>query len=308
MISLFNIPNYTVDTSCFENMLHGKIVTKFEENFAEYVGAKYACSLNSATNAILLSLYGLNTEISIPSIMAPVVANAILHSGNTIKFTDDINWVGSSYTLHTTKDYKIIDSAQQVERNQFQTDANDDDLMIFSFYPTKPVSGIDGGMIVSNNQSKIEWFKIASLNGMEFAENNWDRKIKFPGWKMYMNSFQAYIANKNLETLDIKKEKLDNVRLKYNAHFSPRSKGYHLYRIGVENNDHFIAYMKNNNIQCGKHYNALHKTQVFHCNQSLPLADCVDKTTVSIPFHENLSIKDIDYIIKKHEDYINTNK
>lgn len=47
MINLFNIPNYTIDTSKLTSLLHDDIVNEFEENFAKYVGAKYAVSLNS---------------------------------------------------------------------------------------------------------------------------------------------------------------------------------------------------------------------------------------------------------------------
>ena len=56
MIQLFNVNNYIIDTSEFSNLLHDEVVIKFEETIANYVGAKYACSINSATNAIFLSL------------------------------------------------------------------------------------------------------------------------------------------------------------------------------------------------------------------------------------------------------------
>ena len=119
-------------------------------------------------------------------------------------------------SLHDFGDYKIIDSAQKVERNQFIKEANPEDLMIFSFYPTKPVGSIDGGIIVSNDENKIGWFKEACTNGMSYKENNWERTIKFPGWKMYMNSFQAEIASRNLSRLDEKKQRLLGIRETYN--------------------------------------------------------------------------------------------
>jgi hypothetical protein len=96
-----------------------------------------------------------NTIVNIPSMIPPVVCNAILTSGNKINFIDDINWIGDSYILHKFKDYKIIDSAQKVNQNQFIEEANDEDLMIFSFYPTKPIGSSDGGIIVSNDYNDI---------------------------------------------------------------------------------------------------------------------------------------------------------
>ena len=56
LIQLFNVNDHIIDTSKFSNLLHDKNVIEFEETIANYVGAKYACSVNSATNAIFLSM------------------------------------------------------------------------------------------------------------------------------------------------------------------------------------------------------------------------------------------------------------
>ena len=73
MINLFHIPNYILDTSKFKSLLHDSIVNEFEHNFARYVGAKYAVSLNSATNAIYLinKLWKSNEDYIIPT-MIPI--------------------------------------------------------------------------------------------------------------------------------------------------------------------------------------------------------------------------------------------
>ena len=64
-----------------ESVAYQGVVEQFEEKIAKYVGAKYACSVNSATNAIFLSMLNKNTIVSIPSMIPPVVANAIITSG-----------------------------------------------------------------------------------------------------------------------------------------------------------------------------------------------------------------------------------
>lgn len=305
MIPLFNIPNHIIDTHKFSNLLHDSIVTEFECAFAEYVGAKYACSVNSATNAIFLSLVKYkDVEISIPTMLPGVVANAILQSGNKIKFIDNYGWIGSSYVLHNFPDYRIIDSAQRVDKDQFKNEANDGDLIIFSFYPTKPISGCDGGMIVSNDKDKIDWFKTATLNGTTFSENNWDRKIQFPGWKMYMNSIQAYIAYENFLKLEEKKEKLKKIRDYYNQRFGINNTSDHLYRISIADGDKLRKWMLDNDIMCGKHYSCLHQTCMYiHNSDKLTASEKVSKYTISLPFHENLTMENLDYIIKKYSEY-----
>jgi dTDP-4-amino-4,6-dideoxygalactose transaminase len=304
MIKLFDPENYTINTSKFSNILHDNIVTEFEENFANYVGAKYSCSINSATNAIFLLFLNKGMEIKVPSMIPPVVLNALITSGNSINFVDNIDWIGNSYILHDFGNYKIIDSAQKVERNQFKKEANPYDLMIFSHYPTKPVGGCDGGMIVSDDYEKISWLKEAVLNGMAFSENNWDRKIKFPGYKMYMNSIQAFIANKNLEKLEDNKVKIERILKIYNENLGYINESNHLYRIEVNHNKKFIEYMKENEVICGVHYLPQHKNPIYSKkDQHCPISEKASEKTVSIPFHPNLTDNDLDKIIKLIQKY-----
>ena len=305
MINLFNIENYNINTSKLDSLVHGSVVTEFENNFKKYVGAKYACSLNSATSIIFLSLLNKNVEVTIPSIMFSGVANAILASGSKIKFNDNTNWVGNSYILHEFNDYKIIESAQKVERNQFKKECNLKDLMIFSFYPTKPVGGCDGGMVVSNDIEKIKWFKEISCNGMSYIKNSWDSEINSIGYKMYMNSIQAYIANENLKKLNIKKRKLKLIRDIYNEELGYSNNSEYLYRIEVINNREFIEKMKYNKILCGIHYSALHLNSIYSNNNTLDYSKSkiVSKKTVSIPFNEKLTESEINFIIDKVRQY-----
>ena len=303
MINLFNINNHLINTIEYSNLLHDKVVIEFENRIAEYVGAKYACGVNSATSAIFLALLNKNTTITIPSMIPPVVVNAIATSGNDYLFKDDINWVGDSYILHEFENYKIIDSAQKIEKDQFKKEANDEDLMIFSFYPTKPIGSSDGGMVVSNDYEKIKWFKEATMNGMSYSHNNWERKIKFPGYKMYLNSIQATIAMKNMDVYDKKLEKLNEVRNTYNEHFKLNNTSDHLYRISIENRDDFIQYMRENEIICGIHYEALHLHDVYKTNDYCSKSEENALTTVSIPFHEELSSGQIRKIISTIEDF-----
>ena len=308
MISLFNINQYDISTKNYSNLLHDNIVTKFEQSIADYVGAKHAVSLNSATNAILLCLLSKNLIVSIPSIIPPVVANAIITSGNKIQFYDDISWVGDSYVLHKFSDYKIVDSAQKLEKDQFKKECNPQDLMIFSFYPTKPVGSCDGGMIVSDDYNKIIFLKELSLNGMTYSANNWDRIIKYPGFKFYMNSIQADIAYRNFQVYEDKLNKLKRIQEIYNNELDLTNTSFHLYRLNVYNNKNFIQYMTKNNIQCGIHYNALHNNTIYSKyivnHKSLPLSENESDSTASIPFHEKLTDIEIKYITRTIKNYV----
>lgn len=284
--------------------MHDKIVAEFEETVANFVGAKYAVSFNSATSAIFLSLLEKRTVVTVPSMIPPVVLNAIITSGNVHSFSDDVDWVGNSYILHDFGDYKIVDSAQKLERDQYKTECNSQDLMVFSFYPTKPVGSCDGGMIVSNDQNKINHLRELALNGMSFAENNWDRHIKFPGYKMYMNSLQCDIALRNFRRYENKCEKLQVVRDLYNKELGYFNTSNHLYRIEVSDRPRFIDYMKHKGISCGIHYEAAHLNPVYRINGSnCPISEQKSYRTVSIPFNEALSDREVYHIINCINNY-----
>ena len=307
MIQLFNINTHIIDTSEFSNLLHDEVVIELENKFAQYVGAKYACSVNSATNAIFLSMLNKNAIVSIPSMIPPVVANAIITSGNEVRFHDDVDWVGHSYILHEFDDYKIVDSAQKLEPNQFMKECNPNDLMMFSFYPTKPLGGSDGGMIVTDDYDKYKWFKSAVLNGMTYADNNWERGISFPGYKFYMSSIQAKIIMNNFENFDKKMRSLGSLVDIYNKELGYENTSNHLYRIEVLDNEKFIKSMKRVGIICGIHYSALHQNSIYNNDRQflrLPKTEKSQRRTVSLPMNENLSFNETEYIIDKVKEYM----
>jgi len=79
---------------------------------------------------------------------------------------------------------------------------------------------------------------------MSFSTNNWERKVMMPGYKFYMNSIQAHIANENLKLLDSKKERLSEIRNIYNKELDYTNTSDHLYRIKNNNRNLFINKMK----------------------------------------------------------------
>lgn len=313
MIPLFKVPDHRIDTDDFDNLLQGETVTNFEEKFAKYVNAKYAVSFNSASSALFLIFQEHASPgeiIKVPSIIPPVVPNAIKLAKCAVEFTNNTHWVGDSYLLHTfgsSRQYNIWDSAQRVDRAQYSLEKmSDNDLMVFSFYPTKPVSGCDGGMVVSDNKLFIDGLRMMANNGMTTEANNWERTQKAIGYKMYMNSIQAYIADRNLDALEFNQERLEKIRFWYNKSLDLKNTSNHLYRIKVKNNKRFLEIMNSCGVTCGIHYAAAHRNQLFNTViPDIPEADKVAATTVSIPFYPELQrehVSQIIQLIKKHKD------
>lgn len=307
MIKLFNQHNYTIDTSMFSHWLHDKTVTAFEERFANYVGARYAVSFNSATSALflicdkLINKESAKPTLLIPSIIPQVVPNAIVNAGCDFTFTDDIKWVGNTYIMgkHAEGGY-IVDAAQRVIPNIYSNSGlSGSDIMLFSFFPTKPVGSMDGGMVVIDDKALADILRLFSMNGMTAGPNSWERKLVEPGHKMYMNSMQAYIASENLHRLDYKNERLAGIQRVYNKAFGLNNTSLHLYRVNVIDRDYFIKKATTAGITCGVHYAAAHLEEAYgkqdsHC----PLSVMEAKTTVSIPFHEKLTVAQVKKVIE----------
>jgi len=68
-----------------ERLVDGESVNKFEEEFARFIGKKYAIAVNSGTAALTLGLLSLNLKkddlIIAPSATFVATANAIVHAG-----------------------------------------------------------------------------------------------------------------------------------------------------------------------------------------------------------------------------------
>jgi dTDP-4-amino-4,6-dideoxygalactose transaminase len=309
MIPLFHIPDHNISTTQLGGMIHGPAVDSFESNFSDYTGGMNPVSFNSATNAIT-ALFSLlpRPHVTIPAMIPPVVANALYHGGATVSMSDRTEWVGSSYILYEDADHIVIDSAQHVERDQFKIELDrlissprrkKDLTMIFSFYPTKPVGSCDGGMVLTTHKDLAFDLNVLSNNGARKAATSWGVNWICPGYKSYMNSFQAHIANANLNLLDTKRERLAEIRHVYNMELGYANTSDHLYRIEVNDNKKFINEMKDNGIVCGIHYRPLNEIPAYSWVSSppLPSSKALSKRTVSIPFNEKLTEEDIASVI-----------
>lgn len=159
-----------------------KIVQMFEEEVAHYAGSKYAVSVDSCTNAIFLASYYCDVdEVTIPKHTYLSVPMSIIHAGGTVKFSDE-HWSG----IYQLKPYPIYDSAKRLTSNMYIPGS----YMCLSFHIKKQLSIGKGGMILTDNEHAVEWFKKARYEGRSekfYKEDD----IDMLGWNMYMTPQQA---------------------------------------------------------------------------------------------------------------------
>ena len=160
-----------------------KVTEEFEEKLADYTGAKYAITVDNASNAIFLALMYENVKgktITIPSRTYPSVPCEIIHAGAKI------NWqpvkgttLKGSYQLYPTK---VWDSALSFTGDMYIPKTH----MCVSFTgPHKIFKLSKGGAILTDDYKAYLWFKRARYSGRRECSYHIDH-FDMLGWNFYM--------------------------------------------------------------------------------------------------------------------------
>jgi dTDP-4-amino-4,6-dideoxygalactose transaminase len=167
-----------------------KIVKMFEEEVAEYTGAPYAVSVDNCTNALFLCLMYFkhkgegvhNNEIIIPARTYLSVPQSVIHAGFEPVFDRRAVWSG----IYDLKPLPVYDAAKRLTSGMYLWNS----FMCLSFHIKKHISIGKGGMILTDDEEAVEWFKTARYEGRSERLYHED-DIKMLGWNMYMTPQQA---------------------------------------------------------------------------------------------------------------------
>ena len=175
-----------------EKLVLGESVYRFEEEFAKFIGVKYAIAVNSGTSALLLAYMALNiangakfvapSATFISTVSAGVIAGAyplfadidlntytidpkhvyeLLRKHKGIRAIVPVHLYGYPADLEPLidvakeRDIAIIEDCAQAHGALYKGKkvGSWGDVGIFSFYPIKNMTvGGDGGMLVTNNE------------------------------------------------------------------------------------------------------------------------------------------------------------
>jgi len=229
----------------------GEELEKFEEDFSQYVGTKYAIGANSGSDALFLVLRALGIreedEVITTSHTFISTVDAIARNGAKPVFVDidsetyclDVSKIKEKITKKTKAilpvhlyghpadmDYVkelaekynlfVIEDACQAHGTEYkdQKVGSIIDAGCFSFYPAKNLGAYgDGGMIVTNNQELAEELKIM---------RNYGQPKKYYHDFVCVNSrlgeIQAAILRVKLKYLDKRNDKRRKIARLYNKY------------------------------------------------------------------------------------------
>ena len=195
-------------------LVHGPKTKQFEEDFAKYIGAKKAISVNSCTSALQLVIQalGLKGEIIVPSFTFVASANAIVTAGCKPVFCDidyytcniDVKKIEDKITDRTCAIMPVHYAGQSCDMDKIMEIAKKHNLIViedsaeciggtydgkktgsfgigcFSFFPTKNMTTGEGGMITLNDEKLAEKIKALSAHGI--LSSTFEREKKEKPW------------------------------------------------------------------------------------------------------------------------------
>lgn len=171
-----------------------EVVENFEIAMAEYTGSKYACVVNSCTNALLLTCsYHQVKDVTIPKFSYISVPQSIIHAGGTVAY-EDLEWQDKG--LYQLKPYPIWDSARLCTSGMHKPGQ----FECLSLHWGKTFNLGQGGVIIHDDPEAQEYFMKARFDGRTpgVAPKD-DHPIL--GWHCYMSPRDAADALTRLHFL-----------------------------------------------------------------------------------------------------------
>ena len=343
----------------------GPRAKEFEKLIANYLGIKYAVAVNNCTAALHLAMRALNIgpedEVIVPVFTFAATANAPLFVGAKPVFTDidektfnispediqnkvtkktkaiivvhyggqpcdmkEIMQIANYHNLHVVEDCAHSLGAQYMGQNTGTIGT----IGCFSFYPTKIITTLEGGMATTNDEEIAKKIEVLREHGMTRGALDREKTVTWYydvvnlGYNYRLNEVQAALGISQLEKInEINKKRIeaahyytqklkeiDGIIPAYEA--NDRTHVYHLYVIRVVkenrgiNRDGLYKELSKKGIGLSVHYTPLHlltfyeKTLGYKMGD-FPIAEQVSKEVLSLPIYPTITKAQIDYVVKE---------
>ena len=227
-----------VDTLRSGWLTNGPKVRRFQEDFCKATGASQAVALSSATAGLHLALLAANIgpgdEVITTPLTFAATVSMILHTGATPVLADvreddydidpaeverrmtprtkallPVHYAGlpcrmdELLALGRGRGMRVIEDAAHALGARYRGTpiGSLGDASVFSFYPIKPITTGQGGMLTTNDEELADRVRLLSLHGL--SKGAWDRysdkgswayQVLAPGFNYVMTDIQAAIG------------------------------------------------------------------------------------------------------------------
>lgn len=236
------------------NYVGGEKTRIFEEEFAKYIGTKYALSFNSCTSALhsIIQVLGIKGKIAVPSFTFVASANAIKTAGCEPVFVDAnpdtfnidtnsleealqkypdieaimvVHFAGQSCDMDKimglAEKYgvKVIEDSAETCGGEYKgRKTGSFSFGCFSFFPTKNMTTGEGGMITFNEDELVEKLKTIRSHGIASKKDKpWKRNAVSIGYNFRMGEINAAMGIAQLKKLEKMNKRRKEIASKYNS-------------------------------------------------------------------------------------------
>ena len=328
-------------------VIQGPEVAGFEQEFGELVGGRHCVAVNSGTSALHLSLlalgYGPGDEVIVPSFSFAATANVVRLVGATPVFVDiepgsfniDPDAVAAAITPRTVAIMPVHLYGLPADMDRIMAIARDNDLAVvedaaqahgaeidgkqvgnfgiagcFSFYPTKNMHSLEGGMVSTADEHFARTLRLLRNQGMEQRYQN-----EIVGANMRLTDVAAAVGRVQLGQLADWTEKRRSNAAYLDANLRgvvvpPVNPGYrhvyHQYTIRVSGDrDAFSAALKELGVGSAAYYpTPIHRLRPFLDENGkvgdwkLPETDRAAEEVLSLPVYPTLTQDQLDRIVE----------
>jgi len=329
-------------------VVQGPEVAAFEDEFASLVDGRHCVAVNSGTSALVLALVGAGIgagdEVIVPSFTFAATANSVRLAGATPVFADidpdtfclDSESVKSVITRHTAAIMPVHLYGQPADMDRLGELASAHSLAVFedaaqahgaalhgkpagafgeaacfSFYPTKNMHALEGGMVVTADAGLARRIRLLRNQGMERQYAN-----EMVGYNMRLTDVAAAIGREQLRKLPAWNEQrrthaaalnqglagIDAIRTPVVA--DGVTHVYHQYTVRVlaDQRDELQAHLKDQGIGSAVYYpTPTHRLPPFAAladDDMLPETNRAATQVLSLPVHPSLAEADLARIVE----------
>jgi dTDP-4-amino-4,6-dideoxygalactose transaminase len=341
----------------------GPNLEKFETMFANFTKSKYAIGVSNGTSALHLSLkalgIGKGDEVIIPDLTFIADINSVIHSGATPVLADieendfriSIKSIKEKITDRTRAIIPVHMYGEACKMKEIMDVARSNKLYIiedcahaigtyfkgkhvgtfgltgcFSFYPTKNITSVEGGMVITNSSKIADSIRRLRNHGMTktllqrySGGYPWIFDVKEAGYNYRLDELRSALGISQLKRI----KKMNELRKKAAAFYNSglknvegietpklvddNSHSYHLYHIRIKrkyglSRDKLFKFLAKDGIRTTVYYLPLHKFRAYKKfvkdYKEFPNSSKAYSEILALPLFPTISRKQQRYVIK----------